>query len=55
MRAFIKEQTGSAERLSADHAAGLELDWDAAREQGSAMHQEDMADKSFRRGLLSVA
>jgi hypothetical protein len=54
MRAFIREKADSGDRLSAEQAAGLELDWDGAREAGSAMHQEGMADKSFRRGLLSV-
>jgi hypothetical protein len=54
MRALIKEQAGSAERLSAGQAAGVELDWDGGRDQGSAMHEEGMVDRSFRRGLLSV-
>jgi hypothetical protein len=53
MHAFVKEQAGSAERLSADQAAGIELDWDG-REHGSTMHAEGTAEKSFRRGLLSV-
>ena len=54
MRAFIKEQAGSAERLSADQAADLKLDWDGSRDGGSAMHKEGMIDQSFRRGLLSL-
>jgi hypothetical protein len=54
IRAFIKEEAGLAERLSADQALGLELDWDGSREHGSAMHEEGMIDKSFRRGLLSL-
>ncbi len=54
MRAFIKEQAGSAERLSADQAAGIELDWDGSREHGSAVPEERMVDQTFQRGLLSV-
>ena len=54
IRAFIKEQAGAAERLSADQATGIELDWDGGPQRGSAMHEEGMVDQSFRRGLLSV-
>jgi hypothetical protein len=54
MHAFVKEQAGSAERLSADQAAALELDWDGSREHGPTMHAEGVVEKSFRRGLLSV-
>jgi hypothetical protein len=54
LRAFIKEATGSAERLPADQTADLKLDWDASRDGGSAMHKEGMIDQSFRRGLLSL-
>jgi hypothetical protein len=54
MRAFIKQEAGAAERLSADQALGIELDWDGSRDGGSAMHQEGMVDQSYRRGLLSV-
>jgi hypothetical protein len=54
MHAFIKEQAGAAERLAADQAAGIELDWDGSREHGPTMHAEDVVEKSFRRGLLSV-
>jgi len=54
MRSFIADQAGSAERLSADQALGLELDWDGSREYGSAMNEEGMVDESFRRGSLSV-
>ncbi len=54
MRAFIKEQAGAAERLSAEQAAGLKLDWDGRRGEGTAMHKDVMIDQSFREGLLSV-
>ena len=54
MRAFIKDEAGSAEPLSADQAAGLKLDWDGSRDNGTAMHKEGMVDQSFRQGLLSV-
>jgi len=55
MRAFIAQQAaGSAERLSTDQAAGLKLDWDGSRDDGTAMHRERMIDQSFRGGLLSV-
>ena len=54
MREFIKEHAGSAERLSADQAAGLELDWDGSREHGSNRHDEGLVDQSFQRGSVSV-
>ena len=54
MLGFIKEQAGSAERLSADQAAGIEVDWDGSREHDSAVHDEAVVDQRFRRGLLSV-
>jgi hypothetical protein len=54
IHAFIKEQATSAERLSADQAAGIELDWDGTRERGPTMHAERVVEKSFRRGLLSI-
>jgi len=56
MRAFIKEQAGAGERLSTDQAAqaaGLKLDWDGGRTDGSAMHKEGVIEQSFRRGVLS--
>ena len=57
MRTFIKdikEQAGSAERLSADQPAGIELDWDGSRDDGSTMHEEGIVERRFHRGLLSV-
>ncbi|HEV2337184.1 MAG TPA: hypothetical protein VGS13_16875 [Stellaceae bacterium] len=54
MRAFIKEQAGSAERLSADQARGLKLDWDGKPDNGTIMHKERMVEQNFRQGLLSV-
>ena len=52
--AFIREQAGAAERLSADQAAGIELDWDGRRADGSAIHEDIIVERSFRRGLLSI-
>ncbi len=54
MRAFIAEQGGSAERLSADQAHGLELDWDGKPDNGPKMHKERMVEQTFRQGLLSI-
>ncbi|HEV8681018.1 MAG TPA: hypothetical protein VGQ90_16695 [Stellaceae bacterium] len=54
MRAFIEEQAGSAERLSADQAAGLNLDWDGRRDHAAAAHQDVLTRQSYRGGLLSV-
>lgn len=59
MRGFITEQAGSAERLSTEAAAGMELagmevDWDASRDHGSTMHEDAIVERRFRRGLLSV-
>jgi hypothetical protein len=54
MRVFIAQQSGSAERLSADQTTGLRLDWDGSRDDGTAMHQDRVIDQSFRGGLLSV-
>jgi hypothetical protein len=54
MHAFITQESGSAERLSADQTAGLRLDWDGSRDDGTAIHQDRVIDQSFRGGLLSV-
>jgi len=56
MRAFIQQQAGSAERLSADQAAAadLKLDWDGSKAGGPATHQDRAIEESFRRGLLSL-
>ena len=56
MRAFIRQQAGSVERLSADQteAAGLKLDWDGSTAGGPAMHKDRSIEESFRRGLLSL-
>lgn len=52
MRAFIKEEGGAAERLPADQATGLKLDWDGTRAAGG--HKDVVVNQDFRGGLLSV-
>lgn len=54
MHAFIVAEAKSPERLSAERAAGLTLDWDGKRNEFKFMHQDAIVSQSFRRGMLNV-
>jgi hypothetical protein len=54
MRAFIKEQAGSAERVPPNQASGIELDWDGRRADRPLIHEDFVAERRIRQGLLSV-
>lgn len=52
--AFIARESGLAERVSAEQAAGVKLDWDGLRGAPATGHQDVATEQPFRRGLLLV-
>lgn len=54
MRDFIQRAAQAPQRLSADQPAGLALDWDGQRDDGSALHEDVGVEQSFRQGWLTV-
>jgi len=52
--AFIAREGSLVERLSAEQAAGLKLDWDAVRDETATGHKNVATEQRFQRGLLLV-